>query len=180
MNRLPKNLRMLAEEAASRHGLDADLVEAVTLVESGGDPDAWNPEPRYPYLWNVRKGMPFRRLTQEETLSKFPPKDFPCIGGDPDQEWWAQQASWGLMQVMGAVARELKFRKPYLVTLCSNPGLNLDLGCAHLAGHLRWSAGDWERAVRAYNGGRGGVDLPMTESYLRKVRACLETVRSGK
>jgi len=178
MKRLTSGLRGLVESAAGRHGLDPNLVEAIALVESGGDPDAWNPEPKYPYLWNVRKGMPFRRLTPEETISKFPPKDFPCLAGDPDQEWWAQQASWGLMQVMGAVARELKFRKPYLTALCSNPDLNLDIGCAHLAGHVRWAAGDWQRAVRAYNGGRGGADLPMTVPYIEKVVAALTFVKS--
>lgn len=136
-------------------GLDPKLVKALVLVESGGNPWAWNPEPRYRYLWDVRANAPFRALTGAEISSEAPPADFPTMAGDRDQEWWGQSASWGVCQVMGAVARERGFQRPYLTELL-DPSLCLSIACAHLAGLLRWANGDVEQALAAYNGGRGG------------------------
>ena len=93
---------------AAAHGLPPLLITALVEQESAGDPYAWNPEPRYRYLWDVKRNAPFRTPTEAERASEIPPHDFPTLGGDRDQEWWGQQASWGLMQVMGAVARELR------------------------------------------------------------------------
>ena len=101
--------------AAQQRNLDADLITAMVRVESDGNPWAWNPEPSYRYLYDVRKQRPFRPLSVTEAITKRPPADFHALAGDPDQEWWGQQASWGLMQVMGALARELGFR--LLITL---------------------------------------------------------------
>jgi len=154
--------------AAAGHALDPYLLAALVEQESSGDQDAWNPEPRYRYFWNVRTGAPFRRVSDLELAAKFPPKDFPALAGDPDNEWWGQQASWGLTQIMGAVAREHGFKGKYLPRLCSDPALNLDLGAAHLAGNIKWAAGlyvglESERqavstraGLAAYNGGRTG------------------------
>ena len=115
---------VLIQSAAARHALPELLVIAVVEVESAGNSWAWNPEPRYRYLWDVKRGRPFRPLTEAERASEIPPDDFSCIAGDRDQEWWGQQASWGLMQVMGAVAREHGFRGPYLTEL-SVPELSI-------------------------------------------------------
>lgn len=155
--------------AATLYGVDADLMEALVWVESAGNPWAWNPEPRYRYLWNVRTGTPFRALTEAERASETPPNDFPVIAGDRDQEWWGQQASWGLVQIMGAVAREHGWRDPYLPSLC-DVERNLAVGCKHLKGLLLWAHGDRWVAVRAYNAGKGGVRLPAAEAYARKVQ----------
>src|SRR5688572_9407095 len=102
--------RALIQSAAEEHALDPELLEAQVFVESGDNAHAWNPEPAYRYLWDVRQGRPFRPLTPAERQSEVPPADFPTLAGDRDQEWWAQQASWGLLQVLGAVAREDGFR----------------------------------------------------------------------
>lgn len=141
--------------AASRHGLAVDLVEAVCLVESSGNPFAWNPEPAWRYFWDVRAKRPFRRVTSTELASERPPADFHALAGDADQEWWAQQASWGLMQVMGGVARENGFDGPYLPQLTA-PEVGLELGCRILAARVRWAGGDVMAALAAYNGGPGG------------------------
>lgn len=139
---------------ADLHGLPRALVAAIVTVESAGEPWAWNPEPRYRYLWDVKRGAPFRDLAPDEIASSAPPRDFPTLAGDPDQEWWAQRASWGLMQVMGAVARERGFRGPWLPAILEVP-MNLDLGCRHLAG-LRQRFFDqygWGGVINAYNAG---------------------------
>ena len=157
---------------AARHRLPARLVIAMIQVESGGDESAWNPEPRYRWFWNVKTNAPFRALTDAEVAGKEPPRDFPALAGDRDQEWWAQQASWGLMQVMGAVARERGFIGKYLPELVRRPELCVHLGCAHLA-WLRDRYVDrhgWPGVVRAYNTGTPKVSAAGTQ-YLRKVKA---------
>jgi hypothetical protein len=169
--------RQMIESHAETFGLQAVLVEALIRVESGYTPWAWNPEPRYRYFWNVRLRKPFRAITTEELTAKFPPKDFRSLAGDADQEWWAQQASWGLMQVMGALAREVGYLGPYLTALC-DPDMNLRLGCEHLARLLAWAGGDDEQALAAYNGGKGGnSQRPFRNAgYAAKVLAARTTL----
>lgn len=149
----PADYRDLIRSHAHLYGIDPRLVEAVVTKESSGDPWAWNPEPPYRYLWDVRKNRAFRPLTPVERTSEAPPTDFSSLVGDRDHEWWGQQASWGLMQVMGAVARELQCRAPYLSILCL-PQQGLNYGCKHLASQLRWAQGDEAKALSAYNAGR--------------------------
>lgn len=169
--------RDLIEREAGAHRLEPDLVSAIVSVESSFNPWAWNPEPHYRYLWNVKTRRPFRRLTPTERATEVPPVDFPYLAGDRDQEWWAQQASWGLMQLMGALARERGFKGLYLTELV-DPELNLSLGCGHLASLLAWSKGDEAKALGAYNAGRGGWSGPQGRAYAAKVRAAKELERA--
>lgn len=163
-------LSSLVNEAAERAGISVPLVRAIVQVESTWNRFAWNPEPRYRFLWNVELNRPFRVLTEDERTSEVPPADFPTLAGDRDQEWWGQQASWGLMQIMGAVAREGGFTAPYLPEL-TDPAANLLVGCRHLRGLLQWAAGDVSKAVGAYNAGRGGFASPAGQAYRAKVKA---------
>jgi len=171
--------RSLIETAAQLHAVDADIVEAMVLVESDGRAWAWNPEPKYRWLWDVRLNRPFRSLTTAEASAKWPPPDFPTSGGDRDQEWWGQQASWGLLQVMGAVARERGFKGLYLPELC-DPVVNLQLGVKHYAALLRWAAGDVWKAVGAYNGGTGNWDGAAPRKHVAKVQAARAKVRAHR
>ncbi len=156
-------LSAIANSAALVEKLDPAIVKGLVEKESGWNPWAWNPEPKFRYFWDVKNGRPFRPVTPIIVASKFPPSDFRALEGDPDQEWWGQQASWGLMQIMGAVARERGWKDPYLPGLC-HPATNLELGCRHLAhllkGALAQALGDVSEATRAalaaYNGGPGG------------------------
>lgn len=156
------------EAAAAAVALEPLLLAALVSKESANDPAAWNPEPRYRYFWNVRTGAPFRPVTELELLGKFPPRDFPALAGDPDNEWWGQQASWGLTQIMGAVAREHGYGGKYLPGLVADPAENLRIGAVHLAGNVKWAsrlyvgleggrlAATTRAALAAYNGGRSG------------------------
>jgi len=146
------DLQAMAGRAALDHGLDPKLLAAIVSRESSWDPWAWNPEPRYQYFWDLRKSIPFRKVTEPELASKRPPADFPALAGDRDQEWWGQQASWGLMQVMGAVARECGFRGPYLPATL-DPFDNLRLGCIHLRRKIHQAEGDIRHALLLWNGG---------------------------
>lgn len=146
----------LIQGAAGEKQLPPPIVRALVIQESGGRVWAWNPEPRYRYLWDVNERRPFqRRLTETELLSKFPPKDFPAPAGvDADAEWWGQQASWGLMQIMGAVARECGYAGAFLGGLYE-PAVNLEIGCRHLKGLARryLATAGWPGVVAAYNAG---------------------------
>lgn len=156
--------------ASATHEIDPVLVMALVQVESGGNPFAFRYEARYRWLINVKTRKPFRELMADEIVSAVPPPDFPALAGSAGQEWIAQRSSFGLMQVMGAVARELGFRGPFLTQLC-DPETNLDLGCTLLADRLRWAKGDTARALGAYNAGPGGADGPQGRAYAAKVLA---------
>ena len=162
---------------ATSFKLDPDLLTAQIRVESAFHEWAWNTEPHYRYLWNVRTNKPFRLLTTAEQTSQRPPADFPCFAGDPDQEFWAQQASWGLMQIMGGVARERGFKGHYLTTLC-DPATNLRIGCGYLADLVVWADGDVMQALAAYNGGKRGNSTPpfRNQEYADKVFAARTTI----
>lgn len=149
---------MAIRSAAEAMRLPPELVLAVCRVESSLNPWAYNPEPGYRWVVDCRTGRPFRALTPAERTSAEPPPDFPMLAGDRDQEWWGQRASWGLMQIMGALAREIGFRGPYLPELC-DPMLNLSLGCRHLS-RLRdryLPTRGWHGVCAVYNGGPGAL-----------------------
>ena len=103
--------RALSDQIAAHHGLEPAVLWAVVLQESGGDQWALRLEPRYPYLWDVRKKRPFRRLSSTEARAKEPPSDFRSLAGTASQEWIAQQSSWGLCVAEGTrVATEYGWR----------------------------------------------------------------------
>jgi soluble lytic murein transglycosylase-like protein len=175
----PGTYQALAAEAAVELGIPVEIGAALVAVESGFDPDAWNPEPRYNYLWDVRKNAPFRRLKPEELASKLPPQDFPAPPGvDPDAEYWGQQASWGLGQLMGANARALGFKGKYLTGLASRPDVALRLAFLHLSrirDHFLKNTG-WEGVMAAYNAGsprRAPDGKWENQRYVDKIAAAL-------
>ena len=149
-------LHGLIVAAADRYVIPRPLALAVVEQESAFDPWAWNPEPKYRYLWNLRTNQPFRKLTPAEIASEVPPLDFKAyLGVSADAEWWGQQASWGLYQIMGAVAREYGFRGRFLSQLC-DPAVGVELGCRHLGVLLRRFKNPFS-ALEAWNGGPGAV-----------------------
>jgi soluble lytic murein transglycosylase-like protein len=67
-------------------------------------------------------------------------------------EAYARGFSWGLMQVMGQVAREAGFEALFLSVLC-DPEQGLAVGCKVLCKKLDAMAGGTTRALLAWNGG---------------------------
>lgn len=167
----------LIKQTADTFHLDRRLIAGQVQVESAGNPWAWNPEPQYRYLWDVKLNKPFRALSAAEQSSEIPPTDFHALVGDPDQEWWGQQASWGLLQLMGAVAREHGFKEKYLPELC-DPVVNLSLGCTHLSELVQWAKGNVAQALAAYNGGKGGNTAPpfRNQAYADRVLSAMRSL----
>lgn len=148
--------RELVEAIAVPQGLSQSIVLAVVAQESSGRPGAWRPEPKYRWLWNVSEDRPFREVSDEEIESEVPPDDFPRpIEVSRVAEWWGQQASWGLMQVMGAVARERGFWRPDLPDL-TQPTLGIVYGVRQLT-YFRKRFRNEADMLAAYNGGPGAV-----------------------
>lgn len=119
----------MARITAGAHHIDPALVCSICHHESAN----WNPwaaryEPRF-YSHYV---APLEGLSEtEKTL---------------------RATSFGLMQVMGQVAREFGFNGDYLTELL-DPVHGLEYGCRKLARCLDRSGGDVRSALLLYNGG---------------------------
>jgi soluble lytic murein transglycosylase-like protein len=123
----PVELIALAHAAASKHALDPAMVCAVVEQESSWDPHAIRYEPAF----RTRYIRPLKLPPTEEI---------------------ARSISWGLMQVMGQVAREHGFSGKFLSALCE-PATGLEVGCTVLATTLSRAAGDIHHALAHWNGG---------------------------
>jgi soluble lytic murein transglycosylase-like protein len=128
---IPPNLLTLAHKAAAAQSLDPALVCAVVEQESG-----WNP-------WAMRYEPAFftKYVAPLYTNNKI-----------SATEAWARGFSWGLMQVMGQVARESGFDASFLSALC-DPENGLAIGCKVLRKKLDGARGDITEALLAWNGG---------------------------
>jgi len=117
----------LAHALAGQNHLDGALVCAVVEQESSWDPHAMRYEPSF----RSRYVAPLHLPPTEEV---------------------ARSISWGLMQVMGQVAREYGFNGKFLSALCE-PEAGLMLGCVVLAGKLGRASGDVADGLALWNGG---------------------------
>ncbi len=126
-------LIVLAQQKAARHDLYPDLVCAICEQESN-----WNP-------WAVRyePGFFARYVAPAYTSSPHP---------WTITEAQARATSWGLMQVMGQVAREYGFKGAFLTELC-DPAVGLEIGCLVLAAKLAAAEGNVQKALLLWNGG---------------------------
>src|SRR5271156_237527 len=121
------DLIALVRAVAANHKLDPAVVCAVADQESSWNPYAIRYEPAFRSRYVAPLGLP------------------------PTEEV-ARSISWGLMQVMGQVAREHGFSGKFLSALC-DPAAGLDIGCAVLAAKLSTADGNLARALELWNGG---------------------------
>jgi soluble lytic murein transglycosylase-like protein len=134
MPTVPADLLALARSSAARHALDPALVCAVVEQESAWDAHAIRYEPGFRARYVAPLGLP------------------------PTEEV-ARSISWGLMQVMGQVAREHGFSGKFLSALC-DPAAGLDIGCAVLAAKLAIRSGSPSRAA---SGSEGSLSVGATD-----------------
>ena len=125
------DLVSLARKIAAAHSLDPSLVCAVVEQES-----SWN-------VWAIRYEPMFfaKYVAPLFTNNKI-----------SASEAYARGFSWGLMQVMGQVARENGYGEPFLSALC-DPVDALEIGCRVLRKKFDSAAGDSARALLLWNGG---------------------------
>jgi soluble lytic murein transglycosylase-like protein len=137
-------LAALAREIAKKHSLDPALVCAVIEQESSWDPAAIRYEPAFRTRYVAPLGLP---ATEEI----------------------ARSISWGLMQVMGQVAREHGFSGKSLAALC-DPAKGIEMGCTVLLSKLSGAGGDVERALTLWNGGSNANYAPEVQGKVAKYR----------
>jgi soluble lytic murein transglycosylase-like protein len=125
----PANFIAIAIETARKHSLDPALVCAVIEQES-----AWNP-------WAMRYEPAFAKyIASLFTNNKV-----------SASEAYARGFSWGLMQVMGQVARENGFSDRFLSGLC-DPSVGIEFGCRVLRKKIDLAKGDTLEGLLAWNG----------------------------
>jgi soluble lytic murein transglycosylase-like protein len=134
----------LARAAAKNHALDPALVCAVVEQESAWDPHAIRYEPAFRMRYVAPLG-----LSQTEEV--------------------ARSISWGLMQVMGQLARERGFTGHFLSALC-DPATVLDIGCGILASKLSAAGGEVAQALALWNGGASATYAPDVLARVEKYR----------
>lgn len=127
MARLQATIQILAKEIATEGGLNPALVCAVCERESSWLPSATRYEPAFEKWLRTR------------------------LRGFTDLEYKNRSTSWGLMQVMGEVAREQGFTEEFSKLL--DPETALRQGVRHLKHYLDVAKGDVTAALQHYNGG---------------------------
>lgn len=128
----PAELVAMARDAASAQSLWPELVCAIVEQESAWDPWAVRYEPAF-YARYVAPQLARGAIAEEG-------------------EARARAFSWGLMQVMGQVAREHGFAGASLAALC-DPAACLAVGCRILAAKIAAAEGNVARALQLWNGG---------------------------
>lgn len=123
----------MARMTATRFNLEAALVCAVIEEESSWDTYAIRYEPLF-----CEHYVRALKLTPTEEV--------------------ARSTSWGLMQVIGQVAREHGFKGAFLSEICS-PKVGIEIGCVVLAKRLADANGDEVKGLLLWNGG-GDPEYP--------------------
>lgn len=136
------DLRALIKFVARDFDLPWELIEAFATVESSLNTYAIRYEPQFKYLYLL------------DDRSQLSPTE--RVG---------QMCSWGLMQVMGAVAREHGF-KGYFPQLC-DPIVGLRYGCLHVT-KFRAKYGQWQEVIAAYNAGSPRCDPAKPGAYVNQ------------
>lgn len=140
----------LARTAGTTEGLPWELIYAVCLTESGGNEFAIRHEAHYRWVLgdNLTPG-----------------------------EYIGQKTSWGLMQVMGAVAREYGFTDQF--SALWEPSIGIKYGVKHLK-RLYAKHGKWPQTIAAYNAGTPQlVDGKFkNQAYVDKVLAYWSDIES--
>lgn len=113
----------LVKQEAQKQGVPWEAVYAICMTESSGNEFAIKHESHYRWTFGSS-------LTLGETLG--------------------QKTSWGLMQIMGAVAREYGMTDQF--SALWDPAINLNYGIQHLK-RLKAKHGTWPHAISAYNAG---------------------------
>lgn len=142
---------------SSSQGLDEKLVKAICIVESGLNTYLT----RYEAHWKYTIEIPF--FAKE-------------IGTTVDTEKINQMTSWGLMQVMGSVAREQGFDLA-MPMLCL-PEHGIEMGCKKLAS-LSKRYLPMQDVIASYNAGHAhksevnGKEVYDNQEYVDKVMRTL-------
>jgi len=144
-------MKALIQKYAEKYGLDPAIVYGVCMTESSLNPMAVRREPGYRWIYKVGE---FAKKT----------------GITPALELQQQKTSWGLMQVMGAVLRELGY-VGIISEILYDVDKQLDYGCLHLSSNKIKKYGK-TLGILAYNSGsprKNKAGEYVNATYLQKV-----------
>jgi len=136
------------------------MVAAVIMAESAGDEWAVRIELHWQYFYETKRFAKINRIT--ETTERA-----------------MQACSWGLMQVMGSVAREHHYSGP-LQRLCE-PELGIRYGCKHLAKFLAKYKSQSD-AIASYNAGAPVKNMDgryRNNDYVAKVLGIMDNIKQN-
>jgi soluble lytic murein transglycosylase-like protein len=147
-------LRKLIELKAAAYQLDPDLVEAHILTESSGKPDATR----------------FENAFYEHYIFPLNLKD--------QNEARGRATSFGLLQIMGQVARELGYKGPWSGLM--DPETNLEWGCLKLSKCYKKYAPNLDEGIAAYNCGtpRYKNGKLVNQVYVDRVHGFLKMIKN--
>lgn len=138
-------------EIADKIGVEPALALAIAETESSFDPLACRYEPIF--RWTNPKAERPKNSTIETEIQH-------------------QKTSWGLMQVMGIVARENGLRG--WITQLTQPEVGAEFGCRVIKKKLE-KYSDLDSAISAYN---AGSPTDTNKGYVAKVKSKLEKWRA--
>jgi len=147
--------RKEVKQAAQEHGFNPALIYAICMKESSMDPWAMRFEPGW--RWWLHPIEWARRVRVTSKTERI-----------------AQQCSWGLMQIMGTVARERGFTGD-IPQLC-DVQTNLRYGCLHVK-HLFSRYTDVRAVLSSYNTGRPNTSVG--RAYAADVLKIMSDVQSS-
>lgn len=148
--RMNHDIEVAIDNHAYAMQVDPRLVRAICQVESSGDPYKVRFEPTWKYLSDTGKFATILGITEATEHS-------------------LQSHSWGLMQVMGSVARESGFRGP--LQRLSEIDLGVFYGCFKLV-RIATRYHEVSDVVAAYNAGsafRRADGSYLNQDYVDKV-----------
>jgi soluble lytic murein transglycosylase-like protein len=141
---------------AVENNVEQALVHAIIQTESAGNP------------WSIRY-EPNMKWVSLEDAGRFA-KDLHI---SLDTELMCQRTSWGLMQVMGVVARELDWSEE--LTKLLEPEIRIMYGCKQLRRIKEWNKSySFDDVIAAYNAGSARVTSAghyQNQAYVDKVKA---------
>ncbi len=137
---------------AEEFGVDPDLVQAFVFVESSGNPTATRYEANF-YKKYIQPMLHQNAITPHEAIGRA--------------------TSWGLMQIMGQVAREKGFKGEFEELY--EPGVGLTWGLKHLK-HFIDKYPDLDDAITSYNAGsprKNGDGQYVNQNYVNRIHRYL-------
>lgn len=154
---LKTQVDFILSQLCSTYRVEPTWVKAIIEVESAWNPYAIRYEPQYPYHFETSKCAKRARVTLATELA-------------------TQRMSWGLGQVMGALAREQGHQGS--MAELTQPELNLKHMCIRLK-DLNQRAASPAEVFAAYNGGPGAMKrlesgLFLNQTYVDKVKGALK------
>lgn len=155
MTMVTPEIRQLIESKAASYGLNADLVEAHVMTESSGNPQATRFEPAF----YERYILPLNLRDRNEARGRA--------------------TSFGLLQIMGQVARELGFKGPFSALL--EPETGIEWGCKKLSQcYKKYARNGQDAGIAAYNCGtpkRKKDGTFQNQEYVNKIYGFLAKIK---